>query len=229
MVRKNLINSKKGDGSLHVEILPTIVFIVILAVAFWFLFTKATTLSTDFEQISPEFNYEYPFIVVQSFLDYQVNSDFKTHLTQSEQEEVVYVKDLLRINSESSKKVLNMARLEYLDKFVFVGEGTKAYENFLKFADIDRKLEKENFLILEVQDNIPHLGDKTTWQKLNSFIGNEDERAWVNGFYYVKTNDGRFAVIHFIGNEKWSLYKPNDYQDPDDSVSDTKTDSRVAA
>lgn len=171
--KKNLRKNKKAV-ELYVEVILYLVLIVGLGIVI-FISNNLIDVSRGKSEKAPVVYSNYPSLYVKTFLLTEISTDDKKKLGFS-QNDYVTIKDLIKLNTDDSKKIISQYSLNY----------NHAYKDSLdtfkkKYSDV----EVNSQTLLTIKYDLNSLPNQDLQIKNNNY------------FFYFKDNNNKYIVISF--------------------------------
>ncbi len=178
-----MILKKNKSCLLYSEYVLVIVSLVITGIVLFFVNNMIGIVQTNYKTTIPQLNYEYPLIVVHSFLEIPLKKEDKKLFENYSN--INFVKDLFWINSQKSKKILELYKKEYIEDLTS-SQNTKnsnSLELFNKFSKSN--ILKEDLLFFDFDIS------KNNLENINEII------TKTNSLIPIKTQSGTLNLIYF--------------------------------
>jgi len=182
--------SKKKSHTTYSEIALIVIAIVAVGFSLFFSSYKLNESKHNLNK-APQINYEFPNIFINTFLNIKINDEDKKEL-KLDKDKDYYIKDLIYINSEKSKKIIEKYRVSYIQDSL-QSTNIKNPENM---HDLFMKFSKKNYDTST--DNLLHI---KYVQKLNEISSLSNYIKSINYYYYIKTSNNKYAIIEFYKNQ----------------------------
>jgi len=179
-----MINKKKGQ--LSSEYIVIVFSIIISGLVLFFVNNMISTVQVKYENIEPSLNYEFPLAYTYSFLMMPLKEDDKKNF--SNYNNIDFVKDLFWINTDESKKLIDVYRENYISTLSDISrdKGSDSIYLFSKFSNTE--ISTNNLLNFEYdisKDNLDTIDDMIF--KTDIIIP-------------IKTQSGSFSLVQFNGD-----------------------------
>ncbi|MDA3856362.1 MAG: hypothetical protein PF569_08955 [Candidatus Woesearchaeota archaeon] len=173
---------KNKKANIYEEEILAIISIIFIAFVLFMSSKFVIQTNEDINKMAPELSYQFPAVVTHAFLMKKID---KTHLEDLglDINNKYFIKDLLKINSEESLKIVDEYKEKYLEKInTNTNSGKKPIEYYEEYSS--DSLNIDNLLIYQ-----------TNLESISSNLESEIENK--NYFFYFKTYDNKYVKIDF--------------------------------
>jgi hypothetical protein len=175
ILKKKIKLSKKGFIISEALIIP--LSLMIVGMMIYMASSVSIADEKTFEELTPELTYEFPKVVVYSFVNFPLSENDR--LTIFGDDDFRTVSDLVWVNSDETKELINLYRSKFIESSEL---------EFDKYLDLYKTFSGEEVL---KKDLIKIISESTFFDEL------ETELKDNNFFLRVPTNSGGDFLIYF--------------------------------
>ncbi len=175
---------KKKSQALYAD-LGVITAILVIGLCFYLIFSSMSSSKNGYETSAPLLKYEFPTMYVYTFLHMPIQETDLKELGL-DKDKKYYVKDLLYINTDSAKIIIDKYESEYNSQMLKLDSfGNNMLELYERFSEIDYP---EDYLIYIEYD-------RTTIPSIQEALDYE------NYFFHLKNKDGKYTAVYFTSQQ----------------------------
>lgn len=180
---------------LYQEAILIAISILVVSLTLYLGLNYVSGTKASLEKSGPEFSYKFPASFVHAFLYTKVSKE-DVKVLNLDENKVYYVKDLIYLGDENSKKLIETKlREEYIQNMnKLSNDNGFTMHSFYKDFSSEKYEEKYLLSILYSQQTVPDL---------QSYVEAK------NYFYYIKQKDGNYAIIFFLSQGSDTLIETN--------------------